>query len=73
MSDLRFHVQSCIEHERLAFELLELTTRQQHLSRFRELSKEEQADWNVREQAALSRLADHELEHSCGVENFLRR
>ena len=59
MSDLRFHVQSCIEHERLAFELLELTRRQEHLSRFRELSQEEQADWNVREQAALSRLADH--------------
>jgi hypothetical protein len=66
MNDLRFHVQSCIEHERLAFELLELTTREQHLSRFRESSQEEQAEWNVREQAALPRLVDRELEHGCG-------
>jgi hypothetical protein len=27
MNDLRFHLQNCIEHERLAFELLELITR----------------------------------------------
>jgi hypothetical protein len=66
MNDLRFHVQNCIEHERLAFELLELATRGQYLSRFRQLSREEQAEWDVREQAALSRLVDHELEHGCG-------
>lgn len=66
MNDLRFHVQSCIEHERLAFELLELTTREQHLSRFRESSQEEQSEWNVREQATLPRLVDRELEHGCG-------
>lgn len=64
MNDLRFHVRSCIEHERLAFELLELTTRGQYLSRFRQPSREEQAEWDVQE--ALSRLVDHELEHGCG-------
>ena len=35
MNDLRFHVLSCIEHERLAFDLLELRTRGQYLVRFR--------------------------------------
>jgi hypothetical protein len=66
MKDSRFHVGSCIEHERLAFELLELTTRGQYLSRLRPLSREEQVEWDRREQAALSRLVDHELEHGCG-------
>ena len=66
MNDLRFHVRSCIEHERLAFELPELTTRGQYLSRFHQLSPGEQTEWDVREQAALSRLVDHELEHGCG-------
>jgi hypothetical protein len=66
MNDLRFHLQSCIEHERLAFELLELTTRGQYLCRLRPLSREERAEWDQREQAALSRLVDHELEHGCG-------
>jgi len=66
MHDLRFDVQNCIEHERLAFELLELATRGQCLNRFRRPRREEQAEWDVREQAALSRLVDHELEHGCG-------
>jgi hypothetical protein len=66
MNDLRFHLQNCIEHERLAFELLELTTRGQYLSRLRSLSRKEQAEWDLREQAALSRLVNHELEHGCG-------
>ena len=66
MSDLRFHVLTCIEHERLTFELLELRTRGQYLNRLRGLTLAEQADWDQQEQAALSRLVDHELEHGCG-------
>jgi hypothetical protein len=66
MNDLRFHVLSCIEHERLAFDLLELRTRGQYLVRFRGLSRQEQAEWDWRERTALSRLVDHELQHGCG-------
>jgi len=66
MSDLRSSVLSCIEHERLEFELLELRTRGQYLTRLRGLSRAEQAVWDGRERAALSRLVDHELEHGCG-------
>jgi len=66
MSDLLFHARTCIEHERLAFELLELRTRGQYLSRMRRLTQTEQAEWDRREQSALSRLVDHELEHGCG-------
>ena len=66
MSDLLFHARICIEHERLAFELLELRTRGQYLSRMRRLTQTEQAEWDRREQSALSRLVDHELEHGCG-------
>lgn len=66
MNELRFHVLSCIEHERLAFELLELRTRGQYLTRLRRLSRQEQTEWDLRERAALSRLVDHELEHGCG-------
>ena len=65
MSDLRFCVLGCIEHERLEFELLELRTRGQYLTRLRGLSRQEQTEWDRREQAALSRLVDHELEHGC--------
>jgi hypothetical protein len=66
MSDLRSSVLTCIEHERLEFELLELRTRGQYLTRLRGLSRNEQAEWDLRERAALSRLVDHELEHGCG-------
>jgi hypothetical protein len=65
MSDLRTTVLTCIEHERLEFELLELRTRGQYVSRLRRLSREDQAEWDRREQAALARLVDHELEHGC--------
>jgi hypothetical protein len=66
MSDLRFGVLSCIEHERLEFDLLELRTRGQYLIRLRGISRQEQMEWDRREQAALRRLVDHELEHGCG-------
>jgi hypothetical protein len=65
MTGLRTGVLTCIEHERLEFELLELRTRGQYLSRLRRLTREEQAEWDRREQAALARLVDHELEHGC--------
>jgi hypothetical protein len=66
MSDFRSSVLTCIEHERLEFELLELRTRGQYLTRLRGLSRAEQTEWDQRERAALSRLVDHELEHGCG-------
>jgi hypothetical protein len=58
-------VLTCIEHERLAFELLELRTRGRYLTRLRRVSRQQQAELDRREQAALSRLVDHELEHGC--------
>jgi hypothetical protein len=66
MTDLRTGVRSCIEHERLEFELLQQRTRGQYVTRLRRLSRAEQAEWDRRERAALSRLVDHELEHGCG-------
>jgi hypothetical protein len=66
MAQSRLDVLSCVEHERLAFELLEVRTRGQYLTRLRGISREEQAEWDHRERAALARLVDHELEHGCG-------
>ena len=65
MTDLHSSVLCCIEHERLEFELLELRTRGQYLTRLRGITREEQAEWDRRERAALSRLVDHDLEHGC--------
>ncbi len=65
MAQTRIDVLSCVEHERLAFELLEVRTRGQYLTRLRGISREEQAEWDRRERAALARLVDHELEHGC--------
>ena len=66
MIQSRLDVLSCVEHERLAFELLEVRTRGQYLTRLRGISREEQAEWDRRERAALVQLVDHELEHGCG-------
>jgi len=66
MAQTRLDVLSCIEHERLEFELLEVRTRGQYLTRLRGISREEQAAWDRRERAALAQLVDHELEHGCG-------
>ena len=63
--DYRSSVLSCVEHERLEFEMIELRTRGQYLTRLRGLSREERAEWDRRERAALSRLADHDLVHGC--------
>jgi hypothetical protein len=66
MVQTRLDVLSCVEHERLAFALLEVRTRGQYLTRLRGISREEQAEWDRRERAALAQLMDHELEHGCG-------
>ncbi len=58
-------VSTCIEHERLEFELIEVRTRGRYLTRLRGLSHEEQAEWDRREGEALSSLVNHELEHGC--------
>jgi len=65
MSDLLRAVLSCRERERLELEWLDVRTRGQYLRRLRPLSRAEQAEWDRREQAALARLADHDLEHRC--------
>jgi hypothetical protein len=66
MAQIRLDVLSCVEHERLTFELLEVRTRGQYLTRLRGISREEQAEWDRRERSALAQLVDHELEHGCG-------
>jgi hypothetical protein len=68
MTGLRSSVPSCAEHERLAFELLTLRARGEWLRRLRGLTRQELAEWD---RPALARLADHEQEHGCGVENLL--
>jgi hypothetical protein len=65
MFEARTAILSCIEHERLEFELLEIRTRGQYLTRLRSLSREEQATWDRRERTALASLVDHDLEHGC--------
>jgi hypothetical protein len=65
MFETRTAILSCIEHERLEFELLEIRTRGQYLTRLRSLSREEQATWDRRERTALASLVDHDLGHGC--------
>jgi len=71
MSDPRSGIPSCIEHERLAVADADLKvgatvrTRGRYLGRLRRLSRAELAEWDRREQAALARLIDHDLEHGC--------
>jgi len=61
--ETRFAVLSWVEHERLEFELLEVRTRGQYLTRLRPQRREERLEWDRRERAALARLVDHDLEH----------
>ena len=65
MTDLRTAVPTCVEHERLAFELLEVRTRGQYLARLRSISREERAELDRRERVALASLVDHDLGHGC--------
>lgn len=66
MAGLRTRIPTCVEHERLEFELLEVRTRGRYLGRLRSLSPLELHEWDRREQAAQTQLAVHELEHGCG-------
>jgi hypothetical protein len=65
MLQTRSAILTCIEHERLAFELLEVRTRAQYLTRLRSLSREEQAEWDRRERSAMAKLVLHDQEHGC--------
>jgi hypothetical protein len=65
MSAASNNVLSCIDRERLEFELLEVRTRGQYLTRLRTLSREERAEWDRRERAAMAKLVDHDLAHGC--------
>jgi hypothetical protein len=71
MTGLRTHVPTCVEHERLAFELLEVRTRGRYLVRLRSLTRVEQSAWDRREQKALAELTEHEREHGCGHGKFI--
>src|SRR5260221_2541400 len=66
MAQTRLDVLSCVEHERLTFELLEVRTRGQYLTRLRGISREEQAEWDRRGRAGPAALGDHQLDHRCG-------
>ena len=59
------NVLSCLERERLEEELFEAHERGRNLSRLRRLSQPERAELDRREQAAQTRLRDHDLEHGC--------
>jgi hypothetical protein len=58
-------VLSCLERERLEEELFEARERGRNLSRLRRLSGPERAELDRREQAAQTRLRDHDLKHGC--------
>jgi hypothetical protein len=56
-------VLSCLERERLEEELSEARVRGRNLSRLRQLTSPERATLDQREQAAQTRLRDHDAEH----------
>ena len=58
-------VLSCLERERLEQELSEARTRGRNVSRLRHLTPLERAALVEREQAAQTRLRDHDAEHGC--------
>jgi hypothetical protein len=58
-------VLSCLEREKLEEELSEARTRGRNVSRLRQLSRPERAALDQREQAAETRLRDHDAEHGC--------
>ena len=59
------NVLSCLERERLEEELSEARTRGRNLSRLRNLTPFERAALEGREQAAQTRLREHDAEHGC--------
>jgi hypothetical protein len=66
-------VLSCLERERLEEELSEARTRGRNLSRLRHLSHRERVALDEREQAAQTRLRDHDAEHGCQRQASFRR
>jgi hypothetical protein len=58
-------VLSCLERERLEEELSEARDRGRNLSRLRRLTTPERMVLEQREQAAQTRLRDHDAEHGC--------
>jgi hypothetical protein len=58
-------VLSCLERERLEQELTEARSRGRNLSRLRNLAPFEWAALEGREEAAQTRLKDHDAEHGC--------
>ena len=58
-------VLSCLERERLEEELSEARTRGRNVSRLRHLTLPERRGLEEREQAAQTRLRDHDAEHGC--------
>jgi hypothetical protein len=58
-------VLSCLERERLEEELSEARNRGRNVSRLRHLTLPERRALDEREQAAQTRLRDHDAEHGC--------
>jgi hypothetical protein len=58
-------VLSCLERERLEEELSEARIRGRNVSRLRQLTRPERTVLDQREQAAETRLRDHDAEHGC--------
>jgi hypothetical protein len=58
-------VLSCLERERLEEELSEARNRGRNISRLRQLTLPERRVLDEREQAAQTRLRDHDAKHGC--------
>ena len=66
-------VLSCQERERLEEELSEARNRGRNITRLRHLTHPERMVVEEREQAAQTRLRDHEAAHGCQQEASFRR
>jgi hypothetical protein len=55
----------CLERERLEEELSEASNRGRNITRLRHLTPPERMVLEEREQAAQTRLRDHDAEHGC--------
>ena len=65
MRDFSSSVLSCLERERLEEELSEARNRGRNIMRLRHLTHPERMVLEEREQAAQTRLRDHDAEHGC--------
>jgi hypothetical protein len=59
------NVLGCLERERLEEELSEARDRGRNVTRLRHLTRPERMVLEEREQAAQTRLRDHDVEHGC--------